>query len=318
LIINRKLQRTASIWSVAMLGLVAAPGLAQAENVKAAIAFTPTAAVGPVFNANAEGFFSKGGLDTSLLMQSNSVGVVAAVQSDNAQIGSAAAGVFFGAIEHGLDYVALGCQTTFGPGTDVLGLIVRKGVDIKSAADLVGKRVAVPGINGGTDVTFQEWMHENGVDRTKVTDVEVKYPQQADILRGNTIDAVVTSEPYLKQIVDAGLGTVLTHLNDIKISVPDSFYFAKRDWANAHPEAVAAFIKGLKEGVDFAASSPEKTYENTAAALQQKVSVVSAAGKQNFCSPDVASYIQQLNTVMLGLGLAQAPIDATTVVWKQP
>jgi NitT/TauT family transport system substrate-binding protein len=318
LIINRKLQRTASIWSVAMLGLVAAPGLAQAENVKAAIAFTPTAAVGPVFNANAEGFFSKGGLDTSLLMQSNSVGVVAAVQSDNAQIGSAAAGVFFGAIEHGLDYVALGCQTTFGPGTDVLGLIVRKGVDIKSAADLVGKRVAVPGINGGTDVTFQEWMHENGVDRTKVTDVEVKYPQQADILRGNTIDAVVTSEPYLKQIVDAGLGTVLSHLNDIKLSVPDSFYFAKRDWANAHPEAVAAFIKGLKQGVDFAGTSPEKTYENTAAALQQKVSVVSAAGKQNFCGEDVASYVQQLNTVMLGLGLAQAPIDAATVVWKQP
>lgn len=301
-----------------MLGLVAAPGLAQAENVKAAIAFTPTAAVGPVFNANAEGFFSKGGLDTSLLMQSNSVGVVAAVQSDNAQIGSAAAGVFFGAIEHGLDYVALGCQTTFGPGTDVLGLIVRKGVDIKSAADLVGKRVAVPGINGGTDVTFQEWMHENGVDRTKVTDVEVKYPQQADILRGNTIDAVVTSEPYLKQIVDAGLGTVLSHLNDIKLSVPDSFYFAKRDWANAHPEAVAAFIKGLKQGVDFAGTSPEKTYENTAAALQQKVSVVSAAGKQNFCGEDVASYVQQLNTVMLGLGLAQAPIDAATVVWKQP
>ncbi|HTJ56629.1 MAG TPA: ABC transporter substrate-binding protein [Devosiaceae bacterium] len=301
-----------------MLGLAAMPGLAQAENVKAAIAFTPTAAVAPVFDAHTEGFFAKAGLDTSLLMQDNSVGVVAAVQAGNAQIGSAAAGVFFGAIEHGLDYVALGCQTTFGPGTDVLGVIVRKGVNIKSAADLVGKRVAVPGINGGTDVTFQEWLHENGVDRSKVTDVEVKYPQQADILRGNTVDAVVTSEPYLTRIVNAGLGTVLTHLNDIKLSVPDSFYFATRDWANAHPQAVAAFVKGLKEGVDFAHSNPDKSNQDAAAALNQQVSVVSAAGKQNFCSEDVASYVQQLNSVMLGLNLAQDPIDPTTVVWKQP
>lgn len=301
---------------VAVIALAASvAGVARAEDVKAAIAFTPTAAVAGAFNANAEGFFAKGGLDTSLLMQSNSVGVVAAVQAGNAQIGSAAAGVFFGAIEHGLDYVALGCQTLFGPGTDVLGVITRNGVDIKSPSDFIGKRIAVPGINGGTHVMFMEWLREKGVDRKKMTFVEVNYAQQADILRGKTVDAVVTSEPYMTRIVNAGLGKIYSHLNDTKLNVPDSFYMAKRSWLTAHPDAAAAFQAGLKQGVEFARTNPEKTDENTAKALKQDIAVVRAAGKQNYCGDNVAGYVEQLNTVMLGLNLAHKAMDPKLMVW---
>ena len=117
-------------------------------------------------------------------MQPNSVGVVAAVQSGAAQIGVPAAGVFVGAVQHGLPYVALACQSLFGPGMNVLAVIVRKGVAIKTPQDFVGKRVAVPGLRGGTQIMFMEWLRENGVDPAKVTYVEVNYPQQADILRG--------------------------------------------------------------------------------------------------------------------------------------
>ena len=300
----------------ALLAATAVPAVA--ENVKAAVAFTPTAAVAGFFNGHYEGYFSEGGLDTSLLMQANSVGVVAAVQAGQAQIGSAATGVYFGAVQHVLDYVALGCQTTFGPGSDVLGVIPRNGVTINAPEDFIGKRVAVPGINGGTHVAFLEWLREKGVDPKEVTYVEVKYPQQADILRGNTVDAVVTSEPYMARIVQAGLGKVYSHLNDTKLSVPDSFYFAERSWANAHPEAIAAFQKGLEEGVKFATDNPQKSDENAAKALGQDVSFISAAGRQNFCSPDTAKYIDQLNTVMISLGLAKEPLDPKVVVWKQP
>ncbi|AKI02689.1 ABC-type nitrate/sulfonate/bicarbonate transport system, periplasmic component [Hoeflea sp. IMCC20628] len=304
-----------ALWA-AVIALSAAPALA--ENVKAAVAFTPTAAVAGFFNGHYEGYFAKGGLDTTLLLQSNSVGVVAAVQADQAEIGSAATGVFFGAVQNGLDYVALGCQTTFGPGNDVLGVIPRNGAVINSPADFVGKRVAVPGVHGGTHVAFMEWLREKGVDPNSVTYVEVKYPQQADILRGTTVDAVVTSEPYMARIVKAGLGKVFSNLNDTELSVPDSFYFAKRSWADAHPEATASFIAGLAEGVKFASENPEKSIANTAEALEQDVEFISAAGKQNFCSPDTAKYIEQLNTVMISLGLATKPLDADVVVWKKP
>jgi NitT/TauT family transport system substrate-binding protein len=316
----RGLYRRLFTCGAVMLALIAAPGLARAADGTAAIAFTPTTDVAPAFDANAEGFFAKHGLDTSLLMQSNSVGVVAAVQADDAQIGSAAAGVFFGAIQHGLDYVAFGCQALFGPGTDILGVIVRKGVVIKSPADFVGKRIAVAGINGGTHIMFMEWLREHGVDRKKMTFVEVNYPQQADVLRGTTVDALVTNEPYLSRIVSAGLGTVFSRLNDGKLNVPDSFYFAKRAWIAAHPTAVPAFRAGLAEGVEFARGNPEKSDEDTAKALRQDLSVVKAGDKfhLNYCAGDVSKYVDELNTVMLGLGLAPKPMDPKVMVWAHP
>jgi NitT/TauT family transport system substrate-binding protein len=295
-----------------------APRTAQAMSSKITIAFTPTAAAEGLFNAQAEGFFAKHGLDTAVLMQRNSVGVVAAVQSGAAQIGVPAAGVFVGAVQHGLPYVALACQSLFGPGTNVLAVIVRKGVAIKTPQDFVGKRVAVPGLRGGTQIMFMEWLRENGVDPAKVTYVEVNYPQQADILRGHTVDAVVTSEPYLSRIVDAGLGTAFSHLNDTKEDMPDAFFMAKKSWVKAHPDWARAFQAALAEGVAFAGTNEEQTAANAARFLDQNAALVKQSGRQHLCRDDLATHVEQLNTVMLGLKLIKAPLDPKTVVWPTP
>lgn len=291
---------------------------ASAANTKVTIAFTGTAAAAGIFNAQAEGFFKKRGLDSQLLLQGNSVGVVAAVQSGAAQIGAAAAGVFAGAVEHGLDYVALGCQSLFGPGTKVLAVIARKGVSIKTAEDFEGKRVAVPGLSGGTQIIFLEWLKEHGADSKKITFVEANYAQHADILRGKTVDALVTSEPYLSRIVKAGLGTDVSHLDDTKENIPDAFFMATRVWADANPNAAKAFQAALAEGVAFARSDKSKSDANTALFLKQSVAIVQEAGDQNFCDADVAKHMDELNKVMLGLGLTQTALDPKVVVWKLP
>jgi len=293
--------------------------LAAAADDPVMIAFTPTAAAGGIFNAQAEGFFNEHGLKhTELLSQANAVGVVAAVQSGSAQIGSVAAGVFFGAIENGLDYVAVGCQSLFGPGTDVLAVIARNGVTIKTAKDFEGKRVAVPGLDGGHHIMFMEWLKANGADANKVTFLEVNHPQQADVLRGRSVDAVVTAEPNIVRITQAGLGTVVSRLNDTKRNLPDAFFIATRPWANAHPDDVIAFQQGLKDGVAYADTNPDKTDDNMAHFLKQDPAVVRQAGRQHFCDADLAKHVGELNAAMLELGLATTPIDADHVVWNRP
>ena len=302
-----------------VLGLLAAaaalPARAADDAVK--IAFTPTAAAGGIFNGQGEGFFTKHGMAASeLLGQSNGVAVVAAVQSGSAQIGSVAAGVFFGAVENGLDYVAIGCQSLFGPGTDVLAVIARKGADITKAKDFEGKRVAVPGIHGGHHITFLAWLKAHGADSSKVTFLEVNHAQQADVLRGRSVDAVVTAEPNIVRITQAGLGTVVSRLNDSNRNLPDAFFIATRAWADGHPKDVLAFQQGLADGVAFAAANPGKTSENTAKFLKQDPEIVRQAGKQNFCTPDLTKHVGELNAVMMDLGLAKRPMDAKKVVWQ--
>lgn len=300
--------------TLAILSATPSQSLAQ-ETVK--IAFTPTAAAGGIFNAQAEGMFAKEGLKSSeLLGQSNGVAVVAAVQSGSARIGSVAAGVFFGAIENGLDYVAIGCQSLFGPGTEVLAVISRNGLSIPTAKDFEGKRVAVPGLNGGHHIMFLEWLKDHGADAKKITFLEVNHAQQADVLRGRSIDAVVTAEPNIVRITEAGLGTVVSRLNDTKRNLPDAFFMATRAWADANPESVLAFQRGLKDGVAFAAADPDKTAKNTALYLKQNEAVVRQSGKQQFCTPDLKKHVGELNQIMLDLGLSKKPMDADRVVWR--
>lgn len=300
-----------------LAALVSVTAVQAQDTVK--IAFTPTAAAGGIFNAQAEGFFAKHGLKSSeLLTQANGVGVVAAVQSGSAQFGSVAAGVFFGAIENGLDYVAVGCQSLFGPGTDVLAVIARNDVAITKATDFEGKRVAVPGLHGGHHLAFLMWLKSNGADAKKITFLEVNHAQQADVLRGKSVDAVVTAEPNVVRITQANLGKVVSRLNDMKQNFPDAFFMATRAWADAHPNDVVAFQQGLKDGVAFGVADFDKTSANTAKFLKQDVAIVKQAGKQHFCTADVGKHINELNTVMLELGLAKKPMDAAKIVWRKP
>jgi NitT/TauT family transport system substrate-binding protein len=311
-------RRSFASMAALMAAGLALPRAARAQSDKIVIAFTPTAALEGVFNAQAQGFFKNHGLDTELLLQSNSVGVIAAIQSGSAQIGSAASGVVVGAVQHGLDYVALGCQSLFGPGTNVLAVVVRNGVNITKPSDFVGKRVAVPGISGGSQVQFLEWLYEKGVDATQVTFVEVNYPQQADILRGRTVDAVVTSEPWVTRIISAGLGTVFSRLNDTKYNLPDAFFVTTRAWATAHAAQAAGFQAALLEGVDFAKSNPAQTSQNAALYLKQNVSIVQQAGAQNLCRGDLAQHIGDMNSVMMNTKVIQTPLDPKMIVWPSP
>ena len=297
--------------------LLAAPGYgsARAASDTVTIAFTPTAAAAGLFNAAAEGFYARHGMKVELLTQANGVGVVAAVQSGSAQMGSVAAGVFYGAVQNGLDPVAIGCQSLFGPGTDVLAVVGRKGEPIGTAKEFEGKRVAVPGLNGGHHLMFMTWLRANGADPGKVNFVEVNHPQQADVLRGRSVNAVVTAEPNIARIVNAGLGTVVSRLNDAGGNFPDAFFMATRAWADAHPAEVLAFQQGLAEGVAFADASPDRSAENTARYLKQDVAIVRQAGRQNFCTADLVKHVGELNRVMLDLGLTKQPIDPAKVVW---
>jgi hypothetical protein len=63
-------------------------------------------------------------------------------------------------------------------------------------------------------------------------------------------------------------------------------------------------------------SNPDKSAEDTANYLKQDPALVRQAGKQNLCTGDMVKHVDELNRVMLNLGLAKAPIDAAKAVWR--
>ena len=64
--------------------------------------------------------------------------------------------------------------------------------------------VFVPGLGAFLHVTFRAYLKDNGVDYRKVTFVEAAFPQHTDLLRGGSVDAVVSADPFMSRITESG------------------------------------------------------------------------------------------------------------------
>lgn len=223
---------------------------------KVIVGLTQFNEVAPVMIAKEEGFFAKQGLDVDIQLIPLNSTLPAALQSDAIQVASLTPPVLVQAVDGGLDLVVIAGGSVGGKGDTNFGVVARTDSGITGAADFVGKKVGVPGIGATLQVLFRQWLSVKGVDYSKVTFVETPFPQMPDMMKGGTVDAVVSANPFMGRIVDAGIGKIVTHMApDLPAGLAGFFYSSTRDWAGKHPDAAKAFRRAVAEAVAFAASN---------------------------------------------------------------
>lgn len=240
---------------VAGLGALGAacvlPARAQ-DSSPAVLAFTATTDFTSTFVAVEEGMFKKRELALQPQFIPLNSTIPAALQAGSLQLGGPTPSVFLQAVDGGLDLVAVAGAGATTKNSRNAGLVARKDSGIHSAQDCIGKKIGVPGLGAFLHVTLRAWLKANDVDYRKVTFVEVAFPQHADVLRGGSVDAVVTGEPALSRIVDSGVGYVASfYLDFMPDGMPTTIYASRRDWAEQNPQQIAAFREGLVEAGEF-------------------------------------------------------------------
>lgn len=206
----------------------------------------------PIFVAATEGFFRQRKLDIELRFVPVNSTIPAALQSDALQIGGPTPSGFLQAVEGGLDLVAIAGGGVTAKDIVNAGLVSRPGANINTAADCVGRKIGVPGLNAFLHVTFRAWLKQQGVDHRRVQFVEAPFILQADLLRGGAVDAVVSAEPFLTRIVDSGNGKVASYYTTfLPDNRPTVLYVARRDWVQRNPETVRAFREAVQDGARF-------------------------------------------------------------------
>lgn len=223
---------------------------------KVIVGLTQFNEVAPVMIAKEEGFFAKQGLDVDIQLIPLNSTLPAALQSDAIQVASLTPPVLVQAVDGGLDLVVIAGGSVGGKGDTNFGVVARTDSGITDAADFVGKKVGVPGLGATLQVLFRQWLSVKGVDYSKVTFVETPFPQMPDMMKGGTVDAVVSANPFMGRIVDAGIGKIVTHMApDLPAGLAGFFYSSTRDWAGKHPDAAKAFRQAVAEAVAFAANN---------------------------------------------------------------
>ncbi|TXL74119.1 metal ABC transporter substrate-binding protein [Vineibacter terrae] len=296
--------------------LSAALAASAAAQTKVGIGYTAVTDFAAAFVAREEGFFKKRGLDAELTLIAINSNIPAALMSDSIQFGGPTPSVFLQAVDGGLDLVAVsGASVSARENARGGGVVARTGVEIKTPQDFVGKKVGAPGLGAFLHVLFRQWLIEKGVDPRKVTFVEVSFPTMNDVLKGGTVDAVVTADPFMSRMVAAGTGTVAFHyMADLPDGKPQILYAATRDWAQKNAATVAAFRAAIAEGSAFVAANPDKTREHMGKYIKLPPEVLKGV---LISRPDAALTADQLNwwvDVMKGQGMFKTGPDAAKLL----
>jgi NitT/TauT family transport system substrate-binding protein len=236
----------------AATGTIALPAWSQATKI--IFGYTAVTDFASVFVAAEQGFFKKRNLEVELKFIPLNSTIPAALQSDSLQIGGPTPSVFLQAVDGGMDLVVVAGGGVTSQSITGFGLVARAGAGIKSPQDCVGKKIGVPGLGAFLHVTFRAWLKQNGVDYKKVNFVEAPFPQHADLLRGGSIDAVVTADPFMSRITDSGAGYVASFYSTfLPEGNPTILFAAKRDWVKANAAAAKGFRDAVVEGAAFVA-----------------------------------------------------------------
>ena len=231
-------------------GTFALPAWSQATKI--VFGYTAVSDFASVFVAAEQGYFTKRQLDVELKFIPLNSTIPAALQSDSLQIGGPTPSVFLQAVDGGLDLVVLAGGGVTSKTMTGFGLVARAGAGIRTPQDCVGKKIGVPGLGAFLHVTFRAWLKQSGVDYKKVTFIEASFPQHADLLRGGSIDAVVTADPFMSRITESGAGYVASYYSTFLTEGNHTIvHAAKREWAQKNPAAAKAFRESVQEAATF-------------------------------------------------------------------
>ena len=239
---------------------------------KVAYGYSAVTDFATVFVAAEQGMFAKNGIDIDLRFIPLNPAILPGIQSGSLQMGGPTPTGYLQAVAGGLDHVVVGGGGVLSKSFTEVGLVTPAGSNLKTAADCTGKKIGVPGLGALLHITFRQWLKSNGVDQSKVTFVEAPFPQHADLLRGGTVDAVVTAGPFMARILSSGEGKVAAYYTTfLPEGEPTIVHVATREWAGKNAGAVKGFRQAIGEAATFMAKPANDAAVRTALAKYLKV-----------------------------------------------
>jgi NitT/TauT family transport system substrate-binding protein len=135
-------------------------------------------------------------------------------------------------------------------------LVARKDLGIQRVPDLVGKRVGVP-TGTAADFKLGRFFDLHGIDRRKVTIVDVQYPEAVHALMSGTVDATVIWQPLVRELMDL-LGDDALIFDVLSGQPMYGVLVTTRDWAAEHPDLVKRFLHSLVQAEEYLIRNEEQ------------------------------------------------------------
>lgn len=194
------------------------------------------------------GLFEKNGLEVELLNSQGADKVMAAVLSNQVEIGFAGPeSAIYVYLQGKEDYPQVFAQLTKRDGSFLVG---REKNDNFQWEDLAGSHV-LPGRKGGVPyMTLEYVIKQHGLN--PATDMNFDNSISFDAMTGAFVggvgDYVTIFEPTATSLEMEGKGYILASVGEAAGEIPYTAYFAKKSFIEANPELIQSFVDSIYEG----------------------------------------------------------------------
>jgi NitT/TauT family transport system substrate-binding protein len=266
------LSRSAFLGAVPLLGIAAATGVASAQTAPLLrVGAVPVDGFAEAFYARDMGFFDKAGLNVEITTFNNGSGATTAMAGGAIDIGISTVNAIANAVIHGLPWVYIAGGSMYVSSAPAAVLAIAKDSPVKTAADFVGKTVAISAFKDGTHLAMAAYLTKNGVDPAKVNFIEMPYPLMAAAVVRGTVAGAVIVEPF----VAASANDVRTFAKPLDALSPEFLlagWFTTSTWLKANTPTARKFVAAIYETARWANANHAKSGE-----LLQKYSKVDDA-----------------------------------------
>ena len=232
--------------------LAAAPASAQ-DKVQLQLNWFHLADHSPIYLALKKGYYKEEGLDLTVLRGSGSADSAKKVDLGQSDIGISDAPTVMTAISKGANLKMV--AVVYDKASN--NLFFRKGANIKSPKDLIGKKIAVPPADSHR-VLWPAFAALHGIDPASVTLVNVKPEGKQAIVAANEVDAafdLYTSYAIWEKVLGKGdVGHLLWA--DFGLPIYGHTYFVNNDTIKKNPKLIERFLRATHKGWRDAKADP--------------------------------------------------------------
>ena len=268
--------------------------------------------------ARDKGYFAEEGLSVNWQTVNQGAVSVEAVYGGSAEFGATAVFEPMVARGNGLDVMfAVGATRILKAPPDNSALVVRTQDSIKQASDLAGKKVSVGLINSVNYAHMLEWLVKYKVNPQSIQFLEIPFPQMADALFQNRLDAVWAVEPFLAFMLKSGKARIIAYPYQETLPGMDiTHYIAKESWLKANPDLARRFKRAMDKATTLLINAPKAERDGWVVKFTgMKPEVVAEMHLPEFTT--------QFNLASLKANLDIAvkhkmvkPFDINTMIWK--
>jgi NitT/TauT family transport system substrate-binding protein len=235
--------------------LALAPRCVAAQELqKVRLAGSPDDAMTPVVWAMHSGAYRNAGLDVEYVATRSGSVATAAVVAGTYEFGKGSAISSMIAHLRDLPLWIIGNGVLWDPRAPSTLSVVAADAPYQRPRDLTGKIGGVAGLNDVDSLVVSAWVDRDGGDSKSIKWVEIPNSAIADALAQHRVDIGGIQEPLYTESVAAGKIRPLAGGRSYSVIAPSfaiSVYFTNKAFAQAHPEAVRAFMRVTYESARY-------------------------------------------------------------------